>query len=154
MDRNEGDLCVSRSRPTAAWNRLRVFPTALRILSRDLFSVRSAKRLPPREHLEATMEWLCRAHDAAGGGVSAGSSLAKGWLPSYPETTGYLIPTFFDYARFSGNNEFRQRACAMADWELDIQLVSGAVPQCGAPDGSKSAEPAAFDTGQVILGWC
>src|SRR3990170_1580645 len=56
------------------------------------------------DHLQATMTWLCAAQDAlAEGGVSAFYDLRAGtWGSPYPETTGYILPTFFDYAVFSG----------------------------------------------------
>src|SRR5712692_3479 len=39
--------------------------------------------------------WLCRAQDCSttnDGGVARHYSLVSGWAPSYPETTGYIIP--------------------------------------------------------------
>ena len=52
-----------------------------------------------RSHLDRTIGWLRRAQDAAEcGGVSAGYTVARGWQPAYPETTGYLIPTMRNYA--------------------------------------------------------
>lgn len=101
------------------------------------------------------MKWLCRAHDRAGGrGVSSGYSIIDGWLPPYPETTGYIIPTFYDYAQVTGREEFRARAGRMADWEIEVQLATGAV-QAGIYKGEQhERQPAAFNTGQVILGWC
>ncbi len=107
-----------------------------------------------RKHLDAAIEWLCRAQDRCGGyGVSAGYSFLDGWYGPYPETTGYVIPTFYDYAGLTGREEFRVRARRMADWEIDIQLPCGAV-QCGHYQGSTEDRlPAIFNTGQVILGW-
>src|SRR2546430_9684766 len=102
------------------------------------------------------MGWLCRAQDRGGGagGVSAGYSLLGGGLPPYPETTGYIIPTFFDYAHRTANAEFYARAVRMADWELQVQLPSGAI-QAGFYRGNGSKRPpAVFNTGQVALGWC
>ncbi|MFN2567921.1 MAG: hypothetical protein ABR499_23270 [Gemmatimonadaceae bacterium] len=115
-------------------------------------------RKPPRstdEHLHATMGWLLVAHDKGGRrGVSAGYSIVDGWLPPYPETTGYIIPTFLDYAAQEGRDDLRARALDMAVWEIEVQLPSGAV-RSGVLDGSpKSQAPAVFNTGQVILGWC
>jgi uncharacterized protein YyaL (SSP411 family) len=108
-----------------------------------------------RRHLDAAIEWLCRAQDLCDGrGVSAGYSLIEGWHPPYPETTGYIIPTFYDYADLTGNDEYRDRARRMADWEIEVQLPSGAVQggvYCG-PAGERL--PVVFNTGQVILGWC
>jgi hypothetical protein len=109
-------------------------------------------------HARAAMEWLCRAQDAAGGrGVARSYSLRyqrahgrRGWLAAYPETTGYIIPTFFDYAEVAGNTEYRQRAIEMARWESEIQLDSGAVQ--GGVIGFKPS-PAVFNTGQVLFGW-
>jgi hypothetical protein len=42
------------------------------------------------------LAWLCRAQDhsaSSDGGVARHYSLLDGWAPSYPETTGYIIPT-------------------------------------------------------------
>jgi uncharacterized protein YyaL (SSP411 family) len=106
------------------------------------------------QHLDATMNWLCRAQDHHGaGGVSAGFSILDGWQAPYPEVTGYIIPTFFDYAAMTGREEIRLRALHMADWELKVQLPTGAV-KAGFIDCGNSAEPAVFNTGQVILGYC
>jgi uncharacterized protein YyaL (SSP411 family) len=110
-----------------------------------------------REHLDAAMGWLCRAHDAGGGGVARSYSLrwqrahrCRGWLAAYPETTGYIIPTFLDYARLTGQEEYRRRAIRMAQWEAEIQMESGAVQ--GGVIGFR-ATPAVFNTGQVLFGW-
>jgi hypothetical protein len=105
-----------------------------------------------RRHLDATMSWLCRAQDADGdGGVARMYDLRRGWGASYPETTGYIIPTFLHYARLSGNGDFRARALRMADWECQVQMPEGAV-QGGTIDHPPT--PAVFNTGQVVFGWC
>jgi uncharacterized protein YyaL (SSP411 family) len=104
-------------------------------------------------HLDETMAWLARAQEHGGAaGVSAGYSLLDGWLPPYPETTGYIIPTFYDYAELSGDDEFRCRARRMADWEIEVQLPSGAV-RAGLYRSETTGNPAIFNTGQVMLGW-
>src|SRR6185312_12667928 len=58
--------------------------------------------LDARRGLQAAAEWLARAQDATGcDGVSACYDAAKRtWTGAYPETTGYIIPTFFRYADF------------------------------------------------------
>lgn len=126
---------------------------------RDRLGVRPGDQGDNEEHLRHLVSWLCRAQDATpDGGVSRSYSLIyqpffrkKGWLASYPETTGYIIPTFYDYAHFTGQEEYRRRAAAMADWECAIQMPSGAVM-----GGTADFEPseAVFNTGQVIFGWC
>jgi len=127
------------------------------VLARD--AVRLGHPLGPRDaHLSAAMGWLCRAQDAVGGGgVSYGYALRRmrdqkrrGWLTAYAETTGYIIPTFLDYYRLTGQDEYRARAIRMAHWEVDVQMDSGAV--LAGPLGLPPA-PAIFNTGQVLFGW-
>jgi hypothetical protein len=117
------------------------------------------ERVPPAEEsLQAAIEWICRAQDASGdGGVARSYSIAyhrffkrRGWLPSYPETTGYIIPTLFDYAKRVGRDDLFARAVRMAEWESKIQLPNGAV-MGGTVDAL--AAPAIFNTGQVLFGW-
>ena len=79
-------------------------------------------------HLDATMQWLARAQDVGGDdGLARMYHVRTGWGSSYPETTGYAIPTFLDYARYSGRDDFRERALRMAKWESAVQMSSGAV---------------------------
>lgn len=109
-------------------------------------------------HLKVTAHWLIEAHSfGIDNGVSRGYKVAdsfgfgpKGWQASYPETTGYIIPTFFAVARHLNNDSFAQRALKMADWEIDIQMEEGAV--MGSVVTAKPT-PAVFNTGQVIFGW-
>lgn len=129
-------------------------PSLANLWARDLTNVLHSPQ-QSAIHLRETMDWLKRAHDAGGGkGVAGGFSLVEGWLAPYPETTGYIIPTFYDFAEFSGENQWRERAEAMADWEIEVQMPCGAV-QAGLYKGANSGQkPAVFNTGQVILGWC
>ncbi len=116
----------------------------------DLFRIKR-KTHGDRRHLDETIAWLCRAQDVSGvGGVSGGYYSAQGgWLPPYPETTGYIIPTFLAYAGLTGVEEYRERAVRMGDWEIAIQLELGAV-RGGV---GNNTYPIVFNTGQVILGW-
>jgi uncharacterized protein YyaL (SSP411 family) len=122
-----------------------------------LGGARSEER-DPMKHIEAGVDWICHAQDAFdGGGVARSYSLVyhpffkrRGWFAPYPETTGYIIPTLFDYGRLVNRQEFADRAVRMADWECRVQLESGAV-QGGMID--QTPTPAIFNTGQVIFGW-
>ena len=76
----------------------------------------------------------------------------SGWLPSYPETTGYIIPTLLRYAKIRGREDVRERALAMARWEVKIQMPSGAV-QGGPVCPPEKQTPATFNTGMVLDGW-
>ncbi|MEK7585327.1 MAG: methyltransferase domain-containing protein [Patescibacteria group bacterium] len=110
-----------------------------------------------RHHLRLTLAWLKQAQDATpDGGVSRSFSLVKneksnrlGWQPSYPETTGYIIPTILQAAKLLGDEDLIRRARLMADWELGVMLPDGSVH--GGNIG-EACVPAVFDTGQVIRG--
>lgn len=129
-------------------------PSLLGVWIKDISGI-PRRSFGSSEHLASTMDWLREAHDACDqNGVSAGYSLIDGWLPPYPETTGYIIPTFFDYALRTGSNEWSDRAIRMANWEIEVQMSTGAV-QAGVYRGTDIPQvPAVFNTGQVILGWC
>ena len=98
------------------------------VLLRDLLGAKKRSDAPLEEYIHAGYRWLCAAQDAGPDrGVAAYYSLFAGWANSYPETTGYIIPTFLEYARRFGDEEARRRALEMADWECEVQLASGAV---------------------------
>jgi len=99
------------------------------------------------------MRWLCAAQDASGGrGVAAFYDLRTGeWGPPYPETTGYIISTIFEYARLSGDRRFTERGVRMAEWLLELQLESGAFP-IGPLWPEWEPRPIVFDTGQILQG--
>ena len=123
---------------------------AARACRRAIWSVRP-NGVDLASHLAAVYHWLCTAQDATpDGGVSGTYNLVRGWAGSYPETTGYIIPTFLHYAVASEAPDARQRALRMADWEIDVQLTSGAVRS--GMRGTKIG-PAVFNTGQVLFGW-
>lgn len=102
----------------------------------------------PQAHARAAVDWLFAAQDAPGdGGVSHSYLIGQRWMRSYPETTGYIIPTLLNWSRAVGEPQAERRALRMADWELGCQLPDGAVPEL------TSGQPTVFDTGQVIFGW-
>ena len=102
----------------------------------------------PATHAAEALAWVHRAQDANGdGGVSHSYLIGTGWMRSYPETTGYIIPTLLNWNATMGDDESRRRALEMARWELKIQLEGGAIPNL--MDG----QPTVFDTGQVLFGW-
>lgn len=103
--------------------------------------------------INAALVWLCAAQDnsaSADGGVARDYSLLKGWATSYPETTGYIIPTFIELANRSGNDELHQRARRMLDWCVSIQFPDGGF-QGGKIDATPKV-PVTFNTGQILLG--
>lgn len=100
----------------------------------------------------ASLDWLARAQDmsaTADGGVARDFSLIRGWAPSYPETTGYIAPTFLSVAASHGQ-VFRMRARRMLDWLVSIQFPEGGFQ--GSVIGASPVVPVTFNTGQVLLG--
>ena len=80
-----------------------------------------------REHLEAAIAWLKHAQDVTGNGGVAQTYLvrARRWAPSYPETTGYIIPTMIDYGLRYQDADSVERARRMLDWLVSIQFPEG-----------------------------
>ncbi len=105
-------------------------------------------------HLKATIDWLCRAQDQRlgqkdQGGISAGWSFEDGWLPCYPETSGYIIETFLAAGKILNNPELISRAEKIVDWELSIQNPDGSFP---GHFGETTSKPVIFNTGQIMHG--
>src|SRR5919108_1832650 len=103
--------------------------------------------------IDEGVAWLGRAQDhsaSADGGVARHFSLLTGWGTSYPETTGYIVPTMLAYANLRQDEAIRQRARRMLDWLVSIQFPDGSF-QGGRID-SKPVVPVTFNTGQILLG--
>lgn len=134
-------------------------PGHLDVFYRDALGAREPLH-EDRVHLDAALAWLLESQRRTGcGGFAAGYCFNHGWLPPYPETTGYIIETLWDARRrLAGRHELEASAIAAADWEIDIQMEDGAV-QAGYygtdPENFWKGDrvPAAFNTGQVMLGW-
>jgi Squalene-hopene cyclase C-terminal domain len=102
---------------------------------------------------QALMKWMSRAQDrsvTSDGGVARVYHVIHGWSASYPETTGYIIPTFIEYAKRTGDAEYRQRAYRMLNWLKSIQFPEGGF-QGGKVD-SVPVVPVVFNTGQILIG--
>lgn len=127
------------------------------ISSRDLLlglrrpSTLPANGLRVKQHLDAALDWIGRARSAAGdGGISKGFDLLRSrWSPSYPETTGYTIPTFLNAAAALDRSELRALALSLADYLLENTTTEGGVGHWA----SSRSYPVVFDTGQVVFGW-
>lgn len=105
-----------------------------------------------KDSIGSAITWLCMAQDNSKcGGVSAGYSFRSGWLPAYPETTGYIIETFYDYAALIENDSYRTRARQMAEWLVSIQMKDGAF-QGGQVGENSNSEPVVFNTGMIVFG--
>ncbi|MBF0358059.1 MAG: terpene cyclase/mutase family protein [Magnetococcales bacterium] len=126
----------------------------LRYIFRDLLNPASQEAQDDRSHLIAVLDWLCRAQDILdnrddAGGISAGWSYEDGWLPGYPETSGYIVETFLAAAEILDNPDYKKRAGRILDWELSIQNPDGSFPGHFGETGSR---PVIFNTGQIMFG--
>jgi hypothetical protein len=108
-------------------------------------------RLGDDEHVLAAAQWLATAQDAQpDGGVSGRYKLSSGWTSSYPETTGYLVPTFIRLAEGYGEDAWLRRAHSAIDFLLSIQLPDGAFP--GGEIASNREAPSPFNSAQILHG--
>lgn len=101
----------------------------------------------------AAIEWLKRSQDSSAssdGGSARDFSLIKGWSSSYPETSGYIVPTLIDYADQNKDQDLVDRARRMLDWLVSIQFPEGGF-QGGKVDAIPRV-PVTFNTGQILLG--
>ena len=119
------------------------------MISEDKYSL--AKDLSKRE--VAALLWLKRSMDQCGGqGSSMGYSRIKkpisGWFPAYPETTGYLLPTLWNYYDRVDEKWILDYVLSAAEWLLTLQFDSGAFP--GGLEGSKKAS--VFNSAMILLG--
>lgn len=98
---------------------------------------------------QTTLRWVQRSIAVHAGRGSAGyCHLWRGWSAAYPETTGYLIETLWDYYHLTGDESLRRDALSCTDWLCDIQLPNGAWP--GGIGGTLA--PVLFDTGMMVFG--
>lgn len=101
-----------------------------------------------------SLGWLKRSIDACNGNGSAAyySRLYKpfsGWSSAYPETTGYIIETLFDYYHQFKDESLKEYAFKSADWVCTLQMDNGALPSGLL---STNPSPSIFNTGQMIFG--
>ena len=135
-----------------AVNRRRLPRRALETLVADLYPT---IRVDPGVEIaiDAGAAWLARAQDEStshDGGVSRHFSLISGWGSSYPETTGYIVPTAIAYAHLRDDPSYVERARRMLDWLVSIQQPDGSF--LAGSIGSRHAVPTTFNTGQILIG--
>jgi hypothetical protein len=129
-------------------------PAHFTLIARDLLGGAKEPEHDNLVHLGGAIDWLCRAQDQRSGksdqgGVAAGWSFEDGWLPGYPETTGYIIETFLAAAPLLNRPDLVERAGRMIDWELSLQQDDGAFP---GHFGEPGSHPVIFNTGQIMHG--
>ena len=126
---------------------------------RHLYSYATTTR-PTSDAMELLIRWLLDAQ-RADGGIAAYYSLLTGYSESYPEVTGYVIPTLFDYSQLdfahsdSAQPTQHESATVAAEraiqWLLSLQMPTGAFPG-GLHGSSSEVQPSVFNTGQILIG--
>lgn len=122
-------------------------------LSRDRLPVPSRPDPGIDAVIDAGLAWLGVAQDRSAshdGGVARHYSVVKGWGESYPETTGYIVPTCIHFARALGRPELDARARRMLDWLVSIQMPGGGFQ--GGMVNATPKVPVTFNTGQILMG--
>lgn len=103
------------------------------------------------QHLRAGADWLMRSIAVCGGEASSkGYRFPYGWMPPYPETTGYIIPTLLNLSDETGKVEYKAAAQRMGQWLTTIQRPDGGF--CGYELGA-AQDADVFDTGMILLGF-
>jgi squalene cyclase len=132
---------------------VRAFRT-VRTLTSEVGRDLRGRRTTPRAdevHLGAAIDWLYESQDATeSNGSAAAYNLVLGWQEAFPETTGYIIETLYDYAAATSDREAAARADRMAEWLLPLQNADGSFP--GYSTLRADVGPMVFDTGMVTFG--
>lgn len=126
-------------------------PVLIRPIWTDVFRRKGATS-SNSEHLQKAADWILESQSVNSDGGSASHYEVHGWLNSFPETTGYIIPTLFDYTAYSGDNKYHESAVEMGEFLLGLQFESGAF-QAGNLS-AKEKHPSVFNTGQILFGLC
>src|SRR5713226_1587988 len=93
---------------------------------KNLYSYRTTKRAST-ETLNSLLRWILDAQ-RPDGGIPAYYSLLTGYSESYPEVTGYIVPTLYDFARSTNHSHAVAAAERATAWLLSLQMPTGAFP--------------------------
>tara|TARA_B100000315_G_scaffold260060_1_gene319029 strand:- start:3885 stop:5156 length:1272 start_codon:yes stop_codon:yes gene_type:complete len=106
-----------------------------------------------KKYIDKGIEWLINNQlEQDDGGISGDITFSFGRTilgGSFPEVTGYIIPTLFDYASLFNNSIVREGAIRAANFELPFQDENGAFP--GGDVGNLTG-PSIFNSAQIVHG--
>ena len=125
------------------------------ISPRHLYSY-STSKVPTDGALRSLIGWILRAQ-RPDGGIAAYYSFLTGYSDSYPEVTGYIVPTLYDFAHATGDAASLAAAERATEWLYSLQMASGAFPaglhkSAGRPYSTDPPQPSIFNTGQILQG--
>lgn len=101
----------------------------------------------------AALDWFGAAQDNSNsndGGIARHYSVISGWGASYPETSGYIVPTLLRGQPGNPDSSYRERGRRVLDWLVSIQLPGGGFQ--GGTIGQTPVVPVTFNTGQILIG--
>jgi hypothetical protein len=105
------------------------------------------------DHIDKAVNWICiTQNNQPDDGVPATISFCCGKVissGSFPEVTGYIIKTLFDYSTIFNSLEVFESAVKACEFELNYQNDDGWFPE-GSIGSLKG--PSVFNTGQIVHG--
>lgn len=140
--KNIGKLFLSKDKNIVAFDLKRFAENQHRKFKPEELPLRKAA-------LDDAIQWLMHAQQAKADKGMGSYHLGSGWSSSYPETTGYIIPTLLTYGQIYNENKAIEAAFNAADWLLDIQRSSGGWQGGRLQDNKPEV---VFNTAQIIRG--
>jgi hypothetical protein len=120
---------------------------------RDAICANDLVNIDEKVALNAVLSWLLTSqtnNKLKDNGYARHFSFINGWASSYPETTGYIIPTLIEASHQLQRPDLNDSALKALDWLVSIQFDDGSF-QGGRID-STPVVPVTFNTGQILLG--
>jgi hypothetical protein len=120
------------------------------------YKYRNFSLIELEDHLDKAVKWIINSVKfSPDEGSSQSYRIFLGWNKSFPETTGYIIPTLFDYINYSPKEEYilRDLAVTMGKWLVSVQLDNGSCMQGLYYGHKQDQKPIVFNTGQNLLGY-
>lgn len=119
-------------------------------LSRDRYFSKKKPDAKQRKLAAArSVGWLLQAQASTPDDGMGSYHMVNKWSSSYPETTGYIIPSLLQYAAANNDDNIRASAVNAARWLVSIQRPSGGW-QGGRVNENKGE--IVFNTAQIIRG--
>ncbi|HET6243538.1 MAG: hypothetical protein H0V01_03950 [Bacteroidetes bacterium] len=112
----------------------------------------SDKTVSSQEKEEAVVKavnWLLESQENMKDAGFGSYHLVKEYSSSYPETSGYIIPSLMEYALLQKNEQIIKKVLLTADWLISIQKKSGGWQGMRIEDNRPET---VFNTAQVIRG--
>jgi hypothetical protein len=131
------------------WKRRFLFNDLYRSGASGLKNIPSVGPKKKQSSLKDATAWLLRAQEVQPDAGFGSFHLINGWSSSYPETSGYIIPTLLNFAVLNGDENIKARLKKSADWLIEIQKPSGGW-QGGRVQENKTE--IVFNTAQIIRG--